>query len=907
MQDLTQSDTAATVPGDLRPQTLVQGFEHLPSRHEFSVGARLGPYVLRKQLGAGGMGVVWLAEQLEPVQRPVALKLVQRRLMGGLAEAYFQVERQSLAQMNHPAIARIFDAGALSDGELFFAMEYIEGRTLDSAFAQRAGAVHPLVRTLLRVCHGVQHAHQKGVIHRDLKPANILVAEIDGDLQPKIIDFGVAIGMTPGVNAARSEGAVGTRDYMAPEQASPDGLLIDARADVYALGAVLAELLCLVSGVQAPGLRGGLSSHGLRSAFAASLTAPGGVDPALSIRALRQIPAELRAIAIKAMAEQREERYDSAAAMAEDLGRWLRLEPVLALPDVGWYRARCFIRRHRLALAATAAIVLALGSGLAAALYGLSEAERGRALAQTERDGARAAAVTARAVKDYMVSVFQGADPELAGRRDLPVSHFLDAGSERLRGTLGDQPATRAELAIILGGAYQSIGQRPKAITLFDEAIALARAEQLPELLADALHRKAYSLYDMSDYAAAQPVVREAHAIREAQAPGSRLHLASLRLLGSILSYLGQFEEADVHLARALALAEALPEGGTLERGLAHLDLARHSAATRNRSAQVLQHASAATEALTAALGADHIRVADALEVTVVGLVQSGRAAESIPLAAQLVERRTALYGETSHPRSYALHAQASVLRWVGQHRAAMPIFEASLAIHDELDGPDSVASLEPLFGLALTLEQAGDHARALTLFQRCAAIQQAHPDNVTRPTAELRLHIVRNLHRSGQSVEAERKLAELQAAVDADPTARAGLRADLLLQRATIARERGQLDLAVQVLESIAVAERTADWHAERAQSALARADLQLAKAEIDRALERSREGSGPDSTATWLLRIHEAQWMRAAGRRAAARTLAGQIEERLQPMIHPDGRWARELRMLGAPVRSG
>lgn len=473
----TQAQTLAdgatrvqTAPSaDLRAQTLLMGFEPLPQMRELAVGMRVGPYQLRQQLGAGGMGVVWLADQREPVQRPVALKLVQRRLMGGLAEAYFQVERQALAQMNHPAIARIFDAGTLPDGAMYFAMEYIEGQTLDAAFARRPGALRDVARTLLRVCQGVQHAHQKGVIHRDLKPANILVAEVDGDLQPKIIDFGVAIGMTPGMGAAQSEGAVGTQAYMAPEQAQPDGSLIDARADVYALGAVLAESLCGVLGLRpgGGGRRGSLSSHGLRSAFAASMTKTANEDdaPPVPLRDLRRIPAELRAISVRAMAESREQRYDSAAAMAEDLARWLRGDPVQAMPDRGWYRTRCFVRRHRLGLAAAAAVVLALGAGLAAALYGLREAEQGRSLAQVEAQRARQTA-------SFLGQVLSSVDPDRA--RDLDktlLREVLDQAARRASEKLAGEPQVLAEIGRVIGETYYALGDYTPALAQYDQVL----------------------------------------------------------------------------------------------------------------------------------------------------------------------------------------------------------------------------------------------------------------------------------------------------------------------------------------------------------------------------------------------------------------------------------------------------
>ncbi len=237
-----------------RPDTLVDDWAFLPESHvQWRAGQRLGPFRLKRQLGRGGMGLVWLADQLEPLQREVAIKVMLAANTSPVAEAWFQIERQALAQLSHRAIAQIYDAGRLPDGGLFFAMEYVPGEPLDDYLERHPTSLEDLAELLIEICSGVQHAHQRGLIHRDIKPANLLVSQVDGRAQPKLIDFGVAVSAAGTLaSASTSSDGAGTRAYMAPEQLNPDESGIDARCDVYALGAVLAQ--CLIS--QAEGKRG---------------------------------------------------------------------------------------------------------------------------------------------------------------------------------------------------------------------------------------------------------------------------------------------------------------------------------------------------------------------------------------------------------------------------------------------------------------------------------------------------------------------------------------------------------------------------------------------------------------------------------------------------------------------------
>jgi non-specific serine/threonine protein kinase/serine/threonine-protein kinase len=373
-------------------------------------GARLGRYRIEALLGEGGMGAVYRAEQLEPVRRTVALKLLRAQRLDARHLAYFEVERQLLARMRHPAIAQIYDADTTPDGHPFFAMEFIAGSPITRYCDERRLGLGERLALFIRVCEGVQHAHQKGVIHRDLKPGNLLVDEVDGRALPKIIDFGIATAtsLTEGREVA------GTPDYMSPEQSGADPALVDTRSDVYALGVVLCELL---TGQRPSGAGETVTGHArsqrlpseqlstLPPADAAQLAQARGEPLSRIQRALR---GELDWVVARAMRHERGERYPSATALAEDLQRFLDRRPLQAVPASRRYSLRKFAARHRAGIAATAVVALALLGGLGLSVYGLLQARAQRAIA--EQRSAQLEKVAA-----FQQSMLEGIDIEAMG------------------------------------------------------------------------------------------------------------------------------------------------------------------------------------------------------------------------------------------------------------------------------------------------------------------------------------------------------------------------------------------------------------------------------------------------------------------------------------------------------------
>lgn len=573
----------ATIPAQLtQPQmtgggfgTALFGVTDLPAIADWAVGQRLGPYRLKSRLGKGGMGVVWLAEQLEPFQREVAIKLLPRELQNPLNEVYFEVERQALATLSHRAIAQIHDAGRLPDGALYFAMEYVPGLPLNRFLREQPLSLRHLVGLYVEICRGVQHAHQRGLIHRDLKPLNILVHLQDGRPAPKIIDFGIAIGARPGqIIQDHSGEIIGTPAYMAPEQKHPGPAGIDARVDVYALGAILVELLCRSAGLEAD--TGALDSSVRRAGLALSLGQPPSAaeqaaEAAALVERLKATPIELRAIAIKALSPDRDGRYDSAAALADDLEQWLQHRPVRAMGGGRWYLARCFMRRNRLATAAAAAVLIALVTGVLLALHGMNQARAAQALAEQRRNDAEA-------LIQYMLGDFADKLRPI-GRLDLLDSvgakalDYLaaqdasgDAGSllsrARALRTVGEVRTTRQQYA-----------EAESALRAADELLALALTAPRPdpELVFEAAQIAFYrgaNAYRQNDIPGTAPYwqryldLAERLNALEPDSVRARTELAyALTNLGVLAERQDDFSEAIARIEAALAIRRSLVRG----------------------------------------------------------------------------------------------------------------------------------------------------------------------------------------------------------------------------------------------------------------------------------------------------------------------------------------------------------
>lgn len=479
---------------------------------------RIGPYRIVRKVGEGGMGVVYEAEQLSPVRRTVALKVIKVGMDTKEVVARFDAERQALALMNHPGVARVFDAGMTAAGRPYFAMEFVQGVPLVDYCDRNRLSTRQRLELFMSVCSAVQHAHQKGIIHRDLKPSNILVTTIDGDPAPKVIDFGIAKATTQPLGEQSihtMHGAlIGTPEYASPEQAMTGGLDVDTRADIYSLGVILYQLLTgtlpldsrtlmrdgpggiarVIREVDPPKpstrlnqLRrdeGSLSS----TTSLAQVIHSRGVDQ----RSLtRQLQGDLDWITLKAMEKDRARRYATAAELADDLGRHLADEPVLARPPSRRYRLLKFMRRHRVGVAALAVMLVLLVGGIVGTSTGMIRAWVSQAQAETARTDAekqrlraettleqlqRARVVAQQETRKSIVAGLEAAERLLPGR-PADAERLAEPAYRAAGAALGESDPLTLDAADVLARVRLAKGQSADAEKLLRDVVARARRQ----------------------------------------------------------------------------------------------------------------------------------------------------------------------------------------------------------------------------------------------------------------------------------------------------------------------------------------------------------------------------------------------------------------------------------------------
>lgn len=857
---------------------------------ESDVPTQVGPYRILRLLGEGGMGRVYEAEQLQPVQRRVALKLTRSGLDPERVMARFQAERQALAVLDHPNIARIFDAGSEADGRPWFAMELVDGEPITRYAKGRKLSLRQRIELLLPVCDAVQHAHRKGVIHRDLKPSNLLVVEQDGQPLPKVIDFGVAKAVqTESVDArlaTRDGELVGTLEYMSPEQAAMGSVDIDTRSDVYALGLVLYELLVGELPMSVQELRRFAFDELCRrireddtprpSERLASLSADGRVDTA-STDWVRRLRGDLDSVVLKALAKDREQRYGTAAAFADDLRRFLDHQAVLARPPSLGYRIRKFVRRNTAASVAATAIAVSLVAATLIATAGLREAEQARIRAEASRASAEATA-------EFMIQLFQAADPRAHPGDDPSARDLLDRGVVSIA-SLNADPEVRARLLQSLGSAALAMGDYERAAPLIDQALALreSAASGDPLRLATLLDRRGALQRDRSEFAAAVQSHRQALAVLEQAGLARSVEAAGLlNNLGIALRRASDFEGAVATYQQALALSreiESQPSIGAAS-ALANLAAVQQTrgdfAAARVAFTEALALFEQLRPPLHPDLGTLHSNLA--LSNRSLGDLQGSLA--HIRAAREIDEASL----PPDHPeRADTLHNEAAVLKRLGQMEAAGQALQEARRIYAAALGEEHPRTLITADTQA-QIDLAEGRAQAAAIELRRIADQL---EKTATPSAQRhRCSVLRTLAR------AERSLGELSAA--AQTARQAGLLAEqlertedqaiALLLQALIALDQQQ-DAAAQALWNqsleLAGACRNQPCMLDRADTSVLRAHYLARVGELEPALQSL--ALAVDS-AGWNASLLQAPDLEALRPLAAWRSLEDRLAARLR-----------------------
>lgn len=695
----------------------------LPSLEPISVG----PYRLLEKLGEGGMGRVWLAEQARPVRRRVAVKLIKAGMFDDAVLKRFASERQSLAIMDHPSIAKVFDAGTTPDGQPYFVMEYVPGVPITDYCDQKRLNIRERMELFIKVCDGVQHAHLKAIIHRDLKPANILVTEVDGKLLPRIIDFGLAKATTvetPDETMLTRLGSfVGTPGYMSPEQADPSLQDVDTRTDVYSLGVVLYvlltgslpfdsrksvhEVLRQVREDEPPRPSTKIASEKKSSTGSAENRRS---EPKQLVKLLR---GDLDWITLKALEKDRTRRYGTPSEMAADITRYLNHEPVGARPASTAYRLRKYARRHRIWVAVATGLVVVLAAFSVLQRVQLQRTRLERDRANRERDRANRERDRATRITDFMTGMFSVSDPSEARGNTITAREILDQASQNISTGLAKDPEAQAQMMQVMGDVYERLGLYPRAQELQQQSMQIRQrvlGPDHPDTL-ESMNSLAADLDDSGRYAEAEKLEREALDIsRRVLGPENPDTLRLMSNLGNTLWQEGRYPEAAKLNRETLAIERRVLGPENLETLRSMNNLATDLDDSDPEAEKLFRES---LDIKRRVFGPEHPDTLLAMSNLAYVLADIGRYAEAEKLDRETFDLRRRVLGP-EHPKTLqSMTNLAIVLARESRYPEAEKLDREALEISRRVLGPDHKATLTLLDNLAIVLSAEGQNAEA--------------------------------------------------------------------------------------------------------------------------------------------------------------------------------------------------
>ena len=725
--------------------------ESIPETEENFVPRKVGRYKLLRPIGKGGMGNVYLAERADgSFERLTAIKFVRTELNSGEVKKRFNREKQIQASLDHPSIARLYDASTDEHGIPFLVMEYVDGKPITTYSDENQLSVRQRIELFISVCHAVQYAHQNLIIHRDLKPSNILV---NPDGECKLLDFGIAKlldenGDTPDLTQSGQQ--YFSMKYAAPEQVRNGP--VNTLTDVYSLGVLLYKLLT----GSLPYTITDQTTYGEfeRKICDDPVSKPSSIVRKSKIR-YRHLQGDLDNIILKALEKSPDRRYRSAEALADDLKRYLDNQPVSARPVGVIYRSRKFIQRNKMVSSFAAVLLITIISGL---YYHTTEISIERDRAELQRDLAQLEAAKTARVSEYVVGLFEQSDPYSSADNDFTVGNLLAQGRERIE-TLNEVPFVQAEMYMVLARVHRSLAEHETAHQLAERALTLLNEQSTsyPASLANAWTTYAYTLSSLGRYSEAEEAHRQA---LELTNPENKLAMAErLNNLGLAVFSLGRLNESQQLLEDALDLRRAeLPESAELAASLNNLALVL-AAQDQREEAEPLYRA--ALELRRSVLGNEHPSTTYSLTNLSTLLDQMNRLEEAEDGYREALQLRRTIFGD-DHP------AVASVLYqigWLQSRRGELTLarlhLEEALEIRSRVLGPEHPSTAVILNAVAVVAREMGETDQAEQWLRQALSIYRSVYGDSHHDIALVLANMGQTMHAKGNNAEAERLLLQ--------------------------------------------------------------------------------------------------------------------------------------------------